>query len=164
MEDEPEEEAIDEPDEEQEGDTVIEELIVSIAELDGRALTVGSAVFVALNVAERVVREVAELVRVPAVDLEPIGEPVPVREVVTDSVGDVDGDPDTVSATDGVVDRELMTVFVSLGELVDVRVVLIERELVPDAVGETVSRVVPEAVVEADELTVGSTVPVGVSD
>jgi hypothetical protein len=75
------------------------------------------------------------------------------------AVTEPEGDPDTVSATDDVAERVWATERVSTAVSDAVRVVLIEREVVPDAVGDTVSFDVSVAVVEGDPETVGATVP-----
>lgn len=49
----------------------------------------------AVNVAERVVRAVADPVRVPAVDFVPVGVPVVVFVPVVVAEEDVEGDPDS---------------------------------------------------------------------
>jgi hypothetical protein len=93
---------------------------------------------VAVKVDERVMRAVADPVRVPAGDFVPVGDPDVVFVEVVVALDEVDGEPETVSTTVGVADIELVTVFVSVAEPVVVRVVLTLLDVVADAVGETV--------------------------
>ncbi len=128
----------------------------------GEPVTEGVVDRVAVKVEERVVRAVADPVRVPAADFELVGEGVVVFVDVLVSLGDVEGDPDTVSGTVAVAEREAVIVADSVGVPVVVRVVETLRDVVAVPVGLIVWRVVGEDVVEAEGETVGSLVPVGV--
>ena len=107
-------------------------------------------------------RAVAEPVRVPTGDLEPVTEPVVVRVAEVDTVEDVEGEPETVSATDVVGEADSRAVRVVVAVPVTVRVVETLRDAVDVTVDETVPTVDTDAVVEGDPETVGSAVPVGV--
>lgn len=103
--------------------------------VDGEPVVEGDVVRLAVSEEERVVRAVADPVRVPAIDLLTVAVPDGLRVVVCDSVGLVEGEPDTVSPAVPVGECELVTVFVSVGDPVVVRVVDTLLEVVPEAVG-----------------------------
>jgi hypothetical protein len=134
-----------------------------VAVVEGDVVIVGSLVVVVVIELERVVREVAVPERLRAADRVSFVEAVADFESEKEAVADPEGEPETVSATEDVAEAESFAERVSTAVPVAVRVVLILREAVPEAVGETVPTEVTDAVVEGEPDTVGTTVPEAVS-